>query len=153
MGSRGGQTSHFCSCPYSRMCSSADWRTWCGAGVHASTHQPWVTGPFRPLLHPCVLACLSVYAPLSAGLSKCSRLTQNGSALLQQQQQNPENWRWGRGQGTGKKNRDTFPLASPGTVRVLDRPREILEGWGEQMGARPGCAGASPRNRVSQQQE
>lgn len=134
------------------MCSSAGSRTGCGAGVHARTSLGCLA---LPPSHPCVLACLGVYAPLSAGLSKCSPLTQNGSTLPQQQQ-NPENWRWGRGQGIEKKNRDTFPLASPCVLRVLGRPSEInlgglgVSNWGE---GRPGCAGTSPRNPVSQQHE
>lgn len=64
----------------------------------------------------------------------------------------------GVGTGAGhRKNRDTFPLASPCAARALDRPREIGGGGGvwnvNKLGARPGCIGASPRNRVSQQQE
>lgn len=127
--SRGGQTPRISAAALPAECAALQAREQ-GVG-QAYTHAPAVGAwPIpSPPPHPCVLACLGVYAPLSAGLSKCSPLTQNGSALPRQQQQNPENWRWGRGQGI-EKNRDTFPLASPCAVRVLDRPSEILEGWG-----------------------
>lgn len=59
-------------------------------------------------------ACLGVYAPLPAGLSKCSSLTQNRSALSPAAVAKPENWGWGRCRGERRKrNRDTFSLASP----------------------------------------
>lgn len=58
-------------------------------------------------------ACLRVYAPLPAGLSKCSSLTQNRSTLSPAAVAKPENWGWGRCRGERRKrNRDTFSLAS-----------------------------------------
>lgn len=143
MVSRGGQTARISAAALPAECSSAGPRIGCGAGVHARTNRGCLAFFFFLFsfsLHPCVLACLGVYAPLSAGLSKCSPLTQNGSALPLQRQQTPENWGWGRGQGT-EKNRDTFPLASPCAARALDRPREIGGGGGLEREQTGGAAG------------
>lgn len=79
-------------------------------------------------------ACLRVYAPLPAGLSKCSSLTQNRSTLSPAAVAKPENWGWGRCRGERRKrNRDTFSLASLSSSAphaTTPPPSALARSWG-----------------------